>query len=65
LVELPSAYVVNVGLFWRFRKLQLKYDILNVLDERYFRARTGDTLGDSLVSAMPGRRWQLTLRASF
>jgi outer membrane receptor protein involved in Fe transport len=65
LVELPSAYVLNAGVYWRFRKLQLRYDVLNLLDERYFRARTGDTLGDSLVSAMPGRRWQLTLRASF
>jgi hypothetical protein len=65
LVELPSASVVNVGVFWRVKSWQLKYDVFNVFDERYFRARTGDTLGDTLVSAMPGRRWQLTFRASF
>jgi outer membrane receptor protein involved in Fe transport len=43
----------------------VKYDVLNLLDERYFRPRTGDTLGDPLVSAMPGRRWQVTLRMRF
>lgn len=65
LVELPDAEVFNFGLFWQRRAWQLKYDVLNLLDERYFRARTGDTLGDPLASAMPGRRWQLTLRARF
>jgi outer membrane receptor protein involved in Fe transport len=65
LVELPSAYVFNFGVFWELENWQFKYDVLNVFDERYFRARTGDTLGDVLVSAMPGRRWQLTLRARF
>jgi iron complex outermembrane receptor protein len=65
LVELPEAYVFNVGLHWELRRWQLKYDMLNVFDERYFRARTGDTLGDQLVSAMPGRRWQITLRTRF
>jgi outer membrane receptor protein involved in Fe transport len=65
LVELPAAYVLNVGLSWSMQRWQLKYDLLNALDERYFRARTGDTLGDTLVSAVPGRRWQLTLRTRF
>jgi outer membrane receptor protein involved in Fe transport len=65
LVELPHATVVNVGLSWQMRNWHVKYDVLNVFDERYFRARTGDTLADALVSAMPGRRWQLTLRTRF
>lgn len=65
LVELPAAQVVNFGLIWELAKWHVKYDVLNVFDERYFRPRTGDTLGDPLVSAMPGRRWQITLRMRF
>ena len=42
-----------------------KVDALNVLDERYFRPRTGDNLGETLVSAMPERRWQATFRVYF
>ena len=65
LVELPAARVYNLGLVWRHSNWYLKYDVLNALDERYFRPRTGDTLGDPLVSAMPGRRSQITLRMRF
>jgi outer membrane receptor protein involved in Fe transport len=65
LVELPAAQVFNFGLVWKVGHWHVKYDVLNLLDERYFRPRTGDTLGDSLVSAMPGRRWQVTLRMRF
>ncbi|HZF30962.1 MAG TPA: TonB-dependent receptor [Gammaproteobacteria bacterium] len=65
LVELPAARVFNVGLVWELKNWYVKYDVLNMFDERYFRPRTGDTLGDPLVSAMPGRRWQITLRMRF
>ena len=66
LVELPEAYVLNVGVSWQAAERWLvKCDVLNALDERYFRARTGDTLGDNLVSAMAGRRAIVTLRARF
>jgi hypothetical protein len=64
-VELPAATVFNVGVSWRADRWLLRGDVLNAFDERWFRARTGDTLGDNLVSAMPGRRWQLTLRTRF
>ena len=46
LVELPEAYVFNVGVSWELDNWQVKFDLLNASDERYFRARTGDTLGD-------------------
>jgi hypothetical protein len=65
LVKLPPAYVFNAGVFWRRKNWYVKYDVLNMLDERYFRARTGDTLADTVVSAMPGRRAQLTFRVRF
>lgn len=65
LVELPSTFLVNAGVTWDVSRWDFKLDIFNAFDERYFRARTGDTLSDALVSAMPGRRWQLTVRTEF
>jgi outer membrane receptor protein involved in Fe transport len=62
LVELPEAYVVNGGLSWNGRRVDIRCEVLNMFDERYFRARTGDTLGDVLASSMPGRRWQMAFR---
>ena len=65
LVRLPSADVLNTGVFWDVGAWSTKLDIFNVTDARYFRARTGDTLGDVLGQAMPGRHWQLTTKFSF
>ena len=64
-VELPSASVIDAGLFWDLRDWHFKLDVLNALDERYYRARTGDALGDALAQAMPLRHWELTLRRTF
>jgi iron complex outermembrane recepter protein len=64
-VELPSARVIDAGLFWDSRDWHFKLDLRNALDERYYRARTGDALGDALAQAMPARHWQLTLRRTF
>jgi hypothetical protein len=47
------------------RDWHFKLDVLNALDERYYRARTGDALGDVLAQAMPLRHWQFTLRRTF
>jgi outer membrane receptor protein involved in Fe transport len=64
-VMLPSATVLNVGGFWEFDSWHVKLDVLNLTNERWFRARSGDALGDPLAQAMPDRRWQLTLRFTF
>ena len=64
-VELPSATVLNAGGFWEYDPWHVKLDVLNVANERWYRARSGDTLGDPLAQAMPDRRWQLTLRFTF
>jgi iron complex outermembrane receptor protein len=64
-VRLPDAHVVDAGLFWDASGWHLKLDVLNLLDARYFRARTGDALGDPLAQAMPARHWQLTLKHAF
>jgi hypothetical protein len=65
LVELPSTTTMDLGVFMDVGRFQVKVDAMNLTDERYFRARTGDTLSDALAQAMPGRRWQATIRASF
>lgn len=65
LVQLPAAYIYNAGVFWNFKKWSFKLDGFNILDERYFKPRTGDTLGDALAQAMPGLRWQLTAKYLF
>jgi outer membrane receptor protein involved in Fe transport len=65
LVELPEAAIVDAGVFWEAANWRIKIDVNNVLDERYFRARTGDSLGDTHVQAMPSRRWQFTLKYTF
>jgi iron complex outermembrane receptor protein len=65
LVELPATTTVDAGVFLDVGRFHVKLDVLNATDERYFRARTGDTLSDSLAQAMPDRRWQATIRAEF
>lgn len=65
LVELPATTTVDAGVFLDIGRFHMKLDLLNATDERYFRARTGDTLSDSLAQAMPDRRWQATFRAQF
>lgn len=65
LIELPSSLVLNLGISYSIGDWRIKGDIYNLTNERYFRARTGDTLSDALVSAMPERRYQLTITRSF
>jgi outer membrane receptor protein involved in Fe transport len=65
LVELPSSLVFDAGVFARIGRAELKLDALNLTNARYFRARTGDVLGDVIGQSMPDRRWQFALRYSF
>jgi len=65
IVRLPENITYNANVFWGTPKWSVKFDLFNILDERYFKPRTGDTLGDALAQAMPGRRWQVTLRRNF
>jgi outer membrane receptor protein involved in Fe transport len=57
--------VLNAGAFWEYAAWHAKLDVFNLGSERWFRARSGDSLGDPLAQAMPDRRWQLTLRFTF
>jgi outer membrane receptor for ferric coprogen and ferric-rhodotorulic acid len=65
LVKLPQSLVFDTGVFWTDRNLDIKLDASNISNQHYFRARTGDTLGDVIAQAMPGRRWQITARYKF
>lgn len=65
LVKLPKSHVFDAGVFWESADIALKLDVFNVADKHYFRARTGDTLGDVIAQAMPGRSWQITAKYKF
>jgi len=65
IVRLPRNTTYNANVFFGREKWSVKFDLFNIADERYFKPRTGDTLGDALAQAMPGRRWQVTLRRTF
>jgi iron complex outermembrane receptor protein len=65
LTVLPQSYVYDAGALWESAHWNLKFDVFNLTDKHYFRARTGDTLGDVIAQAMPGRRWQLTAKYNF
>jgi iron complex outermembrane receptor protein len=65
LVRLPSSQVFDAGIYWMGESFELKLDIANITDEQYFRARTGDTLGDVIAQAMSGRRAQLSATMKF
>ncbi len=65
LVHLPQSLVFDVGIYRSTPTLDLKLDVSNVGDKLYYRARTGDTLGDVIAQVMPGRRWQVTGKYKF
>ncbi|MET0292055.1 MAG: secretin and TonB N-terminal domain-containing protein [Steroidobacteraceae bacterium] len=65
LVRLPSALVTDVGALLTRARAEIKLDVFNLTDERFYRARTGDTLGDVIAQVTPGRRWQITVKTRF
>jgi iron complex outermembrane recepter protein len=61
-IRLPSEQIAGVGLDhingpWRFR-----VNVNNVFDSTWLRARSRDALGETLLTVMPGRTWQLMVR---
>jgi len=65
LVRLPQSHVYDAGIFWSDKHWETKLDVFNVTNEQYFRARTGDTLGDVIAQSMPGRRYQFTVKCTY
>jgi outer membrane receptor for ferrienterochelin and colicin len=64
-VKLPEVYLLNMSLYRSTRSWELKLGIDNVTDKVWFKARTGDTLGDSLAQVMPGRKINATAKYKF
>jgi hypothetical protein len=64
-VRIPQSFLGNAGVFLSTDAWLFKLDYNNILDKRYFRARTGDTLGNPLAQALPDRRWQFTVKTQF
>jgi iron complex outermembrane receptor protein len=63
-ILLPDALVFNAGVTFDKGNWHIKANGYNVGDEVYWRARSGDT-GPGLASAMPGTRWEITLKHDF
>ncbi|HKE95398.1 MAG TPA: TonB-dependent receptor plug domain-containing protein [Povalibacter sp.] len=63
-ILLPEATVYNAGLTYDRAKMHVKLNAFNFTDERYFRPAAGDTNGQ-LVSVMPGRRWEASVKVDF
>ena len=59
-VKIPSSTILNLGVTWDSAKIHLKGNVYNVDDDIDFRSGNG---GNSmLLSAMPGRRYELSLK---
>jgi len=65
LVKLPAVYVVNASVYRNVRNWELKLGVDNIADRVWFKARTGDTLGDSLAQVMPGRKYTVAAKFKF
>lgn len=65
LVRLPEAYVFNLGVYRNVGVWEVKADVANMFNRRWFRARTGDNLGDSLGQVMPDRKFNFTAKVKF
>jgi outer membrane receptor protein involved in Fe transport len=65
LVKLPEVYVFNASVYRNVRAWEVKLSVDNVFDKVWFKARTGDTLGDALAQVMPGRKLNVTAKYKF
>ncbi|MEJ0040310.1 MAG: TonB-dependent receptor [Gammaproteobacteria bacterium] len=63
-VTLPSVFLLNAGATYQTGGLHLRLSGYNLLDKRWFKARTGYTTGD-IVNPQPDRSWQLTAKYDF
>jgi outer membrane receptor protein involved in Fe transport len=63
--KLPAATVVNTGISYDKGAYHFKLNGYNMLNERYFRAAISDFAAGQLVSVMPERRYEVTLKVDF
>jgi outer membrane receptor protein involved in Fe transport len=63
-IRLPSTITVDAGVTWDKDKWHLRLSGYNMLDERYWQARSSDT-NPLIVTAKPGRTWEFQIKHDF
>ncbi len=64
-IRLPSYMIYNLGFAYTVKSWDFKLDFFNLTDERQYKARTGNNTGDFYMQALPGMRWQASVRHRF
>jgi len=64
-IELRAASTLSLGLTRQFGRWQYQLNVGNLFDKKGYRARSRDNLGETLLSAVPGRQWSSSLIRSF
>ena len=64
-IRLPSYMIYNLGFAYTLNAWDFKLDFFNITDERQYKARTGDNTADFYMQALPGMRWQASVRHRF
>ena len=59
-VQIPDSYIWNFGATWDSAKIHLKANVYNATDDIIFRAGNGGNY--SLLSVLPGRRYEISLK---
>lgn len=63
-ILLPESLTFNAGVSYKFRNWRVKFDVFNLTDELYFRARSGGG-SEQLITVSPDRRYQFALTKNF
>jgi len=64
-IELPATSIFSIGLARQFGPWQYQLNVGNIFDKKGYRARSRDNLGETLLSAVPGRQWRASVIRSF
>lgn len=64
MLRVPSNTQINAGIAWSTPSWHIQLSGANLTDEEYYKGRNGDSQAQ-LVTAMPGRTWQLTIKRDF
>ncbi len=64
-IRLPEQQIASVGIDHLAGEWKFSLDINNMFDSTWLRARSRDVLGETLLTTMPGRTWQLVVSYSF
>ncbi len=62
-VTIPEATIYNAGITWDKENVHVKGNVYNLTDERYFRSGNGGN--SNLISVMPDRRYEISVKIDF